>query len=63
MLCCCLIELAREVSVDKYDLLLTGVLQVVHWFRDNFEIISSKFEQNDYAIMLTKTYIRSVEIL
>ena len=36
---------------------------VVHWFRDNFEIISSKFEQNDYAIMLTKTYIRSVEIL
>ena len=29
---------------------------VVHWFRDSFEIISSKFEQNDYAIMLTKAY-------
>lgn len=29
MLCCCSIELAREVSVDKYEILLKEVLQWV----------------------------------
>jgi hypothetical protein len=45
MLCCCLIELAREVSVDKYELLLTGVLQWVEevdgWLDDRSDGPSS----------------------